>query len=453
MIINGLGKDNNEKGKNGKGKRGKGINEVITRWCPNLETVCFLALLNYYSIIKKKLGFTSEEIDIKFVDVFDAYKKHQKLQDSPTIPKTYTTAFFNIAHFKKGGKRWDQHGRAENQGKRGCTISSLCVVLEEYNFLKDLPYLENLIMAVAENDINGRGISFSTTNNLRELLNGLNALYPDDPSKVASWGLLAFCGIFELLKSKPENSLILPYDESTSRKVNKILSETPKDIFSPDVFTKGVELYLKNNIKNETDRQQELKIFSMLTSQAGDKLKTEWEKAVQAVKKAEEEGYTKKMTVEGVELKIISVKSDSIKTSAAGRAKGYRVVIQVPEDKSGRYQIFTSKVKNGGQTYQIDLGNLSARLRYYETVYARKKIRSGQNWSQTGYILFDDGTFVPGYLPEFRTTILYTSLSSKNAPKSKIGLNVLMQVISTELSNCLLIEDNRINQPVNKLVA
>lgn len=357
--------------------------KIITRF-PNLECGIFQALLDYSRRARENLGFTSGEIGIEF--------QSTNLQ-GPRDP--------DAVYFNTGRRDWDQHGQPENESL--CSLCSLDLARRDYDFLKRRPWLPNVYELVRQNDIKGTRIS-GHPRNLRELMNGLTAAYPDDPQLVLDWLSLAFCGVFENIKN----------------------GASVKKVFDPDVLVKGVAAY----------EPQRLEWFQGLLAEAQRKISSQEEWARKAIARAEELQRTAEVEVLsiGAKIRLIEVYCDSIKTGPLARNQGYHIVIQWNQD--GHAQIHGGMIRIGEAKFQLDLAPLVEQLRLAESRAEGATIAGGQDLQAPLSIRYAGGRKIPWYFPEFRTSAYNGTLSSRDVPPTKIARRQLFAIVVEALPQC-----------------
>lgn len=362
---------------------------IITRF-PNLECGIFQGLLDYSRRTRENLGFTSGEIEIVFQST-----NHEGARDPDAV------------YFNTGRRDWDQHGQPENATL--CSICSLDLVRGDYDFLKRRPWLPEIYEKVRQNDIKGTRIS-NHPRNLRELMNGLTAAYPEDPKLVLEWLSLAFCGVFENVKN----------------------GVNIKKIFDPEILVKGVNAY--DPEKSEW--------FQKLLFEAQKTVSAQEDWARKAIAKAEEFKRTSEVMVPaiGAKVKLIEVLCDSIKTGPIARKAGYHIVVQWNRDD--HVQIHGGIIKIGEAKFQLDLAPLVAKLRQVESDAEGMVIDERHNLQDTLCVRYADGRRVPWFFPEFRTSIYNGTLSSKDVAPTKIERGELFDIIKRTLPRCSQLAQN-----------
>lgn len=360
---------------------------------PNTECGFLCGLFDFFPHIRRRLGITTGKLTWEFLSTAISGEEFGDINGK---------FVFNVA---KG--EFDQHSRPEN--KEICQLCSLDLVRESHDFLQRRPkWLEEIFELVRANDIRGKRISRHPFN-LRELMTALSYDYKNNPQLVLDWLSLAFCGVFECCQAG------VPI----------------KNVFDPKEMVKGVALY----------SPQQLEWFEILLNEAIATVKQHWSWAKAAVKAAEAKSRYKTVSVPVVgAVKVIEVFCDSFKTGAAGRQAGYQIVIQW--NKDGHCQIHGGHIRgknDDGLVIKklVHLGEVARALRLLEAKFRGRKIKDGQDWTQSDFILFaETNTVIPWYLAEFLTSLYNGTMSSENISPTVIGRKKLFEVVCQALPKC-----------------
>lgn len=362
------------------------IKRIKTRF-PNLEVGFFAGLLVYLERMRVNLGITTGELEWVFVSTA-----------SEAEPEDEETICFNA-----GGGKYDQHGHPDNSllGR----VCSIDLVRGDYDFVRQRPWLREIYQLISANDVMGLRISRHPFN-LRELLWGLTVTRADDPKLVLDWLTLAFCGVFNNLKE----------------------GISVKKVFEPEQLSKGVAAYVSDS--------SQWSWFSELLDEAivAIKRQVSWAKA--AIKAAEDYDRVREVYVPSIDatVKVIEVRCDSVKTAPMARQAGYQLVIQW--NKDGHCQIHGGTIKSGEIRKQVDLGVVAQQIRFFEAKFRHTSMASGQNWQGSGFVVFENESNNPWYLPEFRTSLYNGTVSSKDVEPTRIMPNKLLEMVVAALPKC-----------------
>jgi len=373
------------------------IRTIVTRF-PNLEVGMFAGLLFYFERIRRDLRVTRGQLGWKFIST--SLLNYQPQEGEAT---------FNV-----GGGKWDQHGHQSNVeiGQ----VCSLNLVQQDHDFLANRKWLAELFELVCANDVWGKRISGHPFN-LRELMTAMTVRHADNPLLVLHWLALAFCGIFENLKSG--GKLREVFDPP-------MLLASVKEL-EPELLEQFQEVLGEPVVDN----------FAELCRQARNTIQTQGQIASEAIDRALDLGRTAKVWVEsiGAAVRVIEVISDSVKTGPVARSRGYQVIIQ--HNGSGHCQIHGGGIRQGGQRQQVDFGRLVNALRLQEAEARGRRLNISFDRTASGPMVYSDGTLGEWYFHECRTFIGNGTLSSKDGVEpTRLSRQRIFNIVVRALPNC-----------------
>lgn len=384
------------------------ISKITTRYAnSSLEVAFFMALLTI-DRIRKHLGITVGEIVVEFMSTAFLLKPDLKeLAKRRGRERAKGTVTFNV-----GAGTWDQHGRPENASL--CSLCSLDLVRGEYDFLSHRPWLRQIYNTIRRNDIDGQRVS-KNPQNIRELMVGLSAAYPNDHHKVLDVLTLAFVGVFARAKAG--------------------ISE--KRVFDIKEILIGVA---EAEPARLAEFNKQVQVAQLCSRRA-------WNEAKQAVTKAKRRGKTWEVDhphltkLLGRKIQVIEIHTNSPKAGQAARRAGYDLVVVYRPNRHCQIFSSTMECKEVVGKYKFDLGVVARHLRILEAKMSGKNLPSkkGQDWESSGFVYYQDGTACPLYLAEFRSSLFFGSLSSPDVPASKIRHDKLTGSVVHHLRKCVLL--------------
>jgi len=392
------------------------IKKLLTR-SPNLEVGAFIAMLQYYPWMCRRLDITTGKLQVSFKPAKDELPPHFRGMTHQEVREQFGTMCFNM-----GGGDWDQHGQDAN--KSLAQVCSLDMVLAEHDFLEFRPdWLRQIYELIRENDISGTSIS-RHKQNLRIIWNGLQAMYlkPVDPGQrkphaILDFLVIAFCGIFEKAKQM----------HASGESIENI------DIFTPEFMISGVELYAPESAE----------WFAGEIKRALQKLDQEWIQACRDLKK----GTVRMVWIPALnrKIKVISVFSHSVAIGKAGRAAerngGAGADVIIVRDKNNHVQWYTRDiyVKGAGGRYRLDLAPIAKAMRRAIAKRYKRSFAPDQNLEVTGFVKYKEGDRCDLYFPEYRGGLFWGALSNQEVAPCPIYQKEILPTVAEKLPECPLL--------------